>query len=236
VNDDDLTERLADTLRAKAAQIDDTGGAARAPDTVPYAAVARHDRRHGAWRSVLVAAAAIGAIAGVTAAVLAARADDSSPRPAAPPITAGSTTSVAPATTLAPTTTVPNIIGVTSPLPLPGWTRPAAHPDGTLVIGNFNELFREAYPVEADPVAVAATFLQIDTGAEGVSVHGMSNPDGGPTMLTITETLADDSVAEVRSQLTVGPSGVAWQITRAGWSQRCQPNRGHQDFNTELCV
>jgi hypothetical protein len=87
------------------------------------------------------------------------------------------------------------------------------------------------------PRAVAATFLQIDLDQPGVSVSGSTEPYPAPQVLTITTPLADDSIAEVRYQLVLGVTDSGpYQVTSAGWTQRCQPNRGHQDFSTELCV
>jgi hypothetical protein len=49
--------------------------------------------------------------------------------------------------------------------------------------------------------------------------------------------LRDDSVHAVRYNLhLVRQPDQTWRLATVAWSHQCQPNRGHQNFTTELCV
>src|SRR4051812_15227456 len=117
MNDEELTRRLAETLRAKAEQVPD------ATDTFdPSAPLTELDPgstksgRNG-WRYALVAAAAIALLVGLTAVLVGAFSDDRSGT-AGPSssTTIETSTTVAPSTTTAPTTTtVPEPTTSTAP-------------------------------------------------------------------------------------------------------------------------
>jgi hypothetical protein len=72
--------------------------------------------------------------------------------------------------------------------------------------------------------------------ANALRVEEQALPNGGHQVVVLLR-LADDSVAESREELAFAPHGNGtWRLASASWSQRCQPNRGHQDFTTEACI
>jgi hypothetical protein len=55
-------------------------------------------------------------------------------------------------------------------------------------------------------------------------------------VVNLTQTsLPDDSVEGMRYWLEFVPEGNQWQMVWAGRQARCQPNRGSQEWTTELC-
>jgi hypothetical protein len=61
--------------------------------------------------------------------------------------------------------------------------------------------------------------------------------DGGRTIVTVTfEGLMDDSVAAVRYELVFIGDSDDLILESGQWSNRCQPGRGHQEFDVALCV
>jgi hypothetical protein len=224
MTEDELTRRLSETLRAKAAQIPEPEGA-----VVP-ATEATSPGRARAWRSGLLAAAAVVVLAGLTAVVVALRSSDEPDRPAAPATT--TTTTEAQTTT----TTTGRTGGKQSFV----WTGVVTRPDGTVVIGDFNTLLEMGPPWGDDPVQIVEHFTKLDPASPRpetrVTVDDVTRT-GDTTRVLIRTSLADDSVAFVRFDvhLRLDASG-AWRLDHATWAQQCRPNRGHQDFSVELCL
>ena len=115
---------------------------------------------------------------------------------------------------------------------------PAA--DGTVAVEDFS-----AYQDDVDEqwegsaAMAAAEFLRLDERtAARTSIEGTASAEGaGPEIVTVTlDGLFDDSVRAERWTLTFEPEGDAYRLTAAGWDQRCQPGRGHEDFSPEPCV
>jgi hypothetical protein len=247
MTDEELHRRLAETLRAKAAQVPEPTGAFD-----PSAQVAELNVRRapagGAWRYALVSAALIALVVGVTTVVLVSRSDD--PGGSGGPSTNVTSTAprVAPSTT-APTstttqTTTPTTItsAPTTPLVFPPWTaHPQQLPDGTVPVAEFNGYMDAHSSVARDhPKALALTFTQLDPPPteppNAVSVEDHLRADG-THQVVVFALLADDSVAQVRYDLSFAArSDGTWRLLSASWSQRCQLHRGHQEFSIALCT
>src|SRR5207248_5894660 len=81
--------------------------------------------------------------------------------------------------------------------------------------------------VRADRQQVALTTTQAEASPEG----------GGPTTVTVVlDGLADDSVRATRHLLRFTPDGSRWRLESAVRTQRCQPGRGHADFEAGDCL
>jgi hypothetical protein len=81
--------------------------------------------------------------------------------------------------------------------------------------------------VRADRQQVTLTTTQADASPEG----------GGPTTVTVVlDGLPDDSVRATRDVLRFVPDGSGWKLESAVRTQRCQPGRGHADFEAGDCV
>ncbi len=242
MSDEELTRRLSETLRAKAAEVPEPTGAFDATAEVTEVAQGPKPAR-GVWRYALAAAALVALVVGVTAVVLGTRSDDHSGTSA--PVTSTTTeapTTVPPSTTTStrpsPTTTTTVIWG---PQPAPSWAeRPQLDPNGTVPVAAFNAYLDSSPSTAANPRALALTFTQNDppptepANALRVEEHSLSN---GRHQVIVFVLLADDSVAEARYDLVFTPrNDGTWRMASASWSGRCQPNRGHQEFNTEPCI
>ncbi|HIK46733.1 MAG TPA: hypothetical protein IGR64_17940 [Leptolyngbyaceae cyanobacterium M65_K2018_010] len=89
-----------------------------------------------------------------------------------------------------------------------------------------------------DPQQIAlATFGMTDPGegnfAQEVAVVDQSNSQA---VVALTQTgLLDDSVAGMRYRLEFVTEGSQWRLDWAGRQVKCQPNRGSQDWTTDLC-
>jgi hypothetical protein len=239
MTDDELTRRLEETLRAKAAQVpEQTGAFDTAQVTELGAGPARPTR--GAWRYALASAALIALVVGVTTVVLAAGSDDST-KPAAPgpSTTIAAPTTVAPSTTTAPTTTTVPVATTTTP---PTTIVPAAD-EKAIPVDGFNQ-YIENLPDPSKDATDARDLALIFTNnkpppsepqnAVRVEEHSLPNDRH---KVTVFVKLADDSIAEVRYRLEFAPQpDGSWRLASAFQSHRCQLNRGHQDFTTEVCI
>jgi hypothetical protein len=117
MNDDELTRRLADTLRKKAAQVREPVGAFDPSAPVAELSERRPTPARGRWRLALAAAAAVALVVGATTVVLAARSDDQS-RPVVP----GASTKTA-VDTQPPNTTTTRPSSDEQPLPVDDFNR-----------------------------------------------------------------------------------------------------------------
>ncbi len=93
--------------------------------------------------------------------------------------------------------------------------------------------------VGADPEEIAvAAFGQSDPG-EGNFNQEVMLVEETPTqaLVSLTQTgRLDDSVEGMRYRLEFVPEGDQWRLDWAGRQVRCQPNRGSQEWSTELCT
>ncbi|WP_204141364.1 hypothetical protein [Halomicronema sp. CCY15110] len=92
--------------------------------------------------------------------------------------------------------------------------------------------------VGTDPEAIAlAAFGMADPGegnfAQEVTVDEQTATDA---VVTLTQTgLLDDSVEGMRYRLEFTAADNQWEMMWAGRQVRCQPNRGSQEWATDLC-
>ncbi|MFP3906678.1 MAG: hypothetical protein ACLFWR_06575 [Acidimicrobiales bacterium] len=92
-------------------------------------------------------------------------------------------------------------------------------------------------PTDGGPVDAALELLGEAYGEVEPDVS--SRPaDGGRTIVTVEfGPLQDDSVAAVRFELIfIGGEEGDMVLESASWASRCQPERGHQEYSTGLCL
>jgi hypothetical protein len=120
----------------------------------------------------------------------------------------------------------------------PGAPDPAA--DGMVAVDGFVEYMNEVdEPWEGSAAMAAAEFLRLDERtATRTTIEGTASAEGtGPETVVVTlDGLLDDSVRAERWTLAFEPDGDVYRLTEAQWAQRCQPDRGHQDFTPEPCI
>jgi hypothetical protein len=107
---------------------------------------------------------------------------------------------------------------------------------GQLDVAPFNDFLRSDVAAIAAPCDAARVLLHLDRPLDdGTSAIVVAEPGG---VVTVTlDHLADDSVAAVRYVLLfAGDGDGSIRLTSGSWMQRCRPDRGHDDFSTELCV
>jgi hypothetical protein len=148
-------------------------------------------------------------------------------------------TSTVPATTSTTSTTVAGGTTTSTTPSLSNWTTPPDNPDGSIAVADFNtHLDSERPPWASSPERIANEFFNtdaIDAFAVLTSVTALSSQ--AADVVVNANGLRDDSVHAVRYNLhLVRQPDQTWRLASAAWSQQCQPNRGHQDFTTELCL
>ena len=171
----------------------------------------------------------------------------SSSKPAA--VTAPSTTSTSSTapSTVAPTTsttatTRTTVVGSTTTSTSPSlanWSPPPRAPDGSIPVAAFNARLVTDKPTWArDPQRVAHEFLRTDNIDAASTDTQVANAAPDATELVVTVNgLADDSVHAIRFDVRLARQvDQTWHLDAASWSQQCQPNRGHQNFTTALCI
>jgi len=236
MNDDELVERVARTLHAKAEQVRDQHAVVD-PSTAIATLDATPVPRSRGWWFALAAAAVV--IAGVAVGAAVAIRHNTDPTPASPrPLT----TSTGIAVTTAPTTTASPTTVASRPLALDGWTdTPDAGPSGTVAVDRFNALLDAQTPDwQNSPVDVAVVFshFAIDATTERghIATNEVVESSTRERVLVTLTGIGDDSVAAERYDVVLVRTALGWRPQSANWTQRCQPRRGHQDFTTELCV
>jgi hypothetical protein len=160
------------------------------------------------------------------------------------PATSTTTSSTAAATTTRPAATSPTTASTSPATTLgttTGLTRPREQADGSLPIAAFNALLdRNHSSWTHSPLRTSVEFLQVDDTAAFTTTASVStNPDSlhDADVVVTAAGLLDDSVRASRFDLHLArQSDQSWRLTRARWSQQCQPNRGHQDFTTQPCI
>lgn len=115
---------------------------------------------------------------------------------------------------------------------------PAA--DGTVAVEGFTEHQEDVdEPWEGSAAMAAAEFLRLDERtAATTTIEGRATGEGaGPETVTVTlDGVFDDSVRAERWTLEFEPDGDDYRLVSAALAQRCQVDRGHQDFSPEPCV
>lgn len=91
-----------------------------------------------------------------------------------------------------------------------------------------------------EPAAIARSLYgTADTGPTTQPQQILEQLSASPeqVILLLTQTnLPDDSVRGIRYRLEFEPVGEQWQLVWVGRQTRCQPGRGHQDWQPALCV
>jgi hypothetical protein len=122
---------------------------------------------------------------------------------------------------------------------LSNWTTPSVNPDGSIAVAAFNTHLDSQHPPWASsPERIANEFLNTD-GSDAFAVLTSVTALTSQTadVVVNADGLRDDSVRAVRYDLhLLRHPDRTWRLASATWSQQCQPNRGHQDFTTELCL
>jgi hypothetical protein len=198
----------------------------------------RRHRRAFATISLVAIVAGVGAIAATRGGrdrVIAA--------PATVPVQLGPSASISSSTVFATTSTTSTTAAArtatsTSPS-LSNWTTPSNNPDGSIAVANFNtHLDSDHPPWASSPERIANEFLNTDAiDIATVATHVTALSPRAADVVVIADDLRDDSVHAVRYNLRlVRQPDQTWRLTSAAWAQQCQPNRGHQDFTTGLCL
>jgi hypothetical protein len=117
---------------------------------------------------------------------------------------------------------------------------PDPSPDGSVAVEEFAAYQEDVDDTwEGSAAMAAAEFLRLDERtAARTTIQGTASGEGsGPETVTVTlDGLLDDSVRAERWTLQFEPDGENNRLTSAQWAQRCQPDRGHQDFTAEPCL
>lgn len=72
--------------------------------------------------------------------------------------------------------------------------------------------------------------------ADRLTVDACQTSDGEGTATVTVFGRRDDSVRDVRSELTLRREGGRWRITDSSETRRCQQGRGSQEFTSERCT
>ena len=101
---------------------------------------------------------------------------------------------------------------------------------------------KQIEPIGTDPQQIALSALGLREKVENeTEVVEATYPTENKAVVTITQTnLADDSVLGIRYRVEFAPyasmsENQKWRVIWAGKQYKCQSNRGHQDWSTELC-
>jgi hypothetical protein len=92
--------------------------------------------------------------------------------------------------------------------------------------------------VGTDPEQIALAAFGMDDPGEGNFTQEVTVVEQTATeaVVTLTQTgLLDDSVAGMRYWLEFTAADNQWELVWAGRQVRCQPNRGSQEWSTDLC-
>ena len=115
---------------------------------------------------------------------------------------------------------------------------PATGGNDKQVVASFNEYLKNR-PGSASPTQLALEYVHADRQQVALTTtQAEASPEGGgPTTVTVVlDGLADDSVRATRDVLRFAPDGSGWRLQSAVRTQRCQPGRGHADFEAGDCV
>ncbi|MCU0526306.1 MAG: hypothetical protein MUF72_15940 [Elainella sp. Prado103] len=93
----------------------------------------------------------------------------------------------------------------------------------------------------ADPLAMVVATRQPNAEPTGVEQMKLTYPSPEKAVVLVTKSeLGDDSVASIRTRYEFAPVDTAdgtrqWQLTQVTEQNKCQPNRGSQDWTGDLC-
>ena len=111
---------------------------------------------------------------------------------------------------------------------------------GVVSVDGFAAYQREVDELwEGSALMAAGEFLRLDERtAVRTTIEGKAPAEGmGPQTVVVTlDGLLDDSVRAERWTLGFEEGDGVYTLTAALREQRCQPDRGHQDFSADDCV
>ncbi len=116
-----------------------------------------------------------------------------------------------------------------------------APPEGD-VVGDRTDYTEVPVPegaVGAEPTEIALAAFGSTEPGEGnfeEEVEVVEQTDEMALVMLTQTGLADDSVNGMRYRLEFVPEGDQWRLDWAGSQVRCQPNRGSQEWSTDLCL
>ncbi|NJO77998.1 MAG: hypothetical protein HC827_05380 [Cyanobacteria bacterium RM1_2_2] len=97
-------------------------------------------------------------------------------------------------------------------------------------------------PPGSDPLAIVFAARQPSSDLTGTELMKVAYPTPEKAVVTITKTgLLDDSVAATRTRYDFKPvegsaeAAQQWQLVQVTEQNKCQPNRGSQDWTGDLC-
>lgn len=98
-----------------------------------------------------------------------------------------------------------------------------------------NNVSRENYPIQVALASMGESFQDSVTNVK-VTQHVNSGESPDKAEVTIEESgLQDDSVYAEKTVFTMHYQQDKWQIVNRVKTQRCWPERGHQDFSEQPC-
>lgn len=98
-----------------------------------------------------------------------------------------------------------------------------------------NKMVKENYPVQVALHSMGENF-QDNVSNLSVIQHVNSGESPDKAVVTIEESgLLDDSVSAEKTVFTMSYHKDRWQIVSRVKTQRCWPERGHQDFSEQPC-
>lgn len=98
-----------------------------------------------------------------------------------------------------------------------------------------NNVVKENYPVQVALLSMGEYF-QDNVSNLSVIQHVNSGESPDKAVVTIEESgLLDDSVSAEKTVFTMHYQKDRWQIVSRVKTQRCWPERGHQDFSEQPC-
>jgi hypothetical protein len=117
---------------------------------------------------------------------------------------------------------------------------PTPDSDGSVSVETF-ETYRETVDEDWEnaPVLVASEFVKLeDRSAAKTSISGAGDGQGdaGQEITIIFTDLLDDAVNAERWVLQIEPAGEGFRLVSATRTQRCQPDRGHENFAAGPCA
>ena len=122
----------------------------------------------------------------------------------------------------------------------PAAPAPVFGANGAMAVDEFNAYLDGAdEPWETSPRQVAVRFAHpVAQETERVASVVVPSSRDGTTIVVVTTTgLADDSIGGQRVAVSMKQNDDGTlRLTEAGWKQRCQTGRGHQDWSAEPCV
>lgn len=98
-----------------------------------------------------------------------------------------------------------------------------------------NKMVKENYPVQV-ALHSMGEYFQDNVSNLSVIQHVNSGESPDKAVVTIEESgLLDDSVSAEKTVFTMSYHKNSWQIVSRVKTQRCWPERGHQDFSEQPC-